>query len=118
MSAFILSDCFNSNSKSHLSFNDSGTRLSCGCIIKLINKHYGNPQVLSIRIIASYFTVLLLSLSVSVLFCMTLCGSSLIRFLHEVIIIFIIIIYFRREGTPYILSIVKRKKIGIMCITP
>ena len=30
----------------------------------------------------------------------------------------IIILYFRREGTKYILSIVKRKKIGINCITP
>ena len=30
----------------------------------------------------------------------------------------IIILYFRREGTKYILSIVKREKIGIKCITP
>ena len=34
------------------------------------------------------------------------------------IIIIIIILYFRREGTTYILSIVKRKKIGMKCITP
>ena len=35
-----------------------------------------------------------------------------------IIIIIIIILYFRREGTKYILSIVKRKKKGIKCITP
>ena len=35
-----------------------------------------------------------------------------------IIIIILIILYFRREGTKYIISIVKRKKIGIKCITP